>query len=118
MTPQQKSKKAKYAVFASQYRKAFELFCQEHQVKPDFTNVDLLRLFWIQKNTAKMVNKEIKLSRRADKRLKREMLSNRVRPNDVKYNKGFGLINGDCLRGQEPVSDKTQIREPEYIVIQ
>ncbi len=87
-------------------------------MQPDMKNYELLKAFYAQKHTAKAVNSQVKLEKRRAKRNTKHHLSPRVRPNQVKYNKGFHLIDGDCLYGQKPVSDKTQIREGEYLVIQ
>lgn len=116
--PPPKAQKAKYATFASQFRKAFELFCKEHDVLPDFQDYELLKGFYTQKSIAKVVNQEIKTKAKREKRRIVQEMTTRVRPSKVRFNKGFHLIDEDCLYGQEPVSDKTQIREPKYLTIQ
>ncbi|MGL5013269.1 MAG: hypothetical protein ACRC6V_03140 [Bacteroidales bacterium] len=113
-----KQLKAKYSVFASQFFKAFQVFCKENNVNPDMKNFEVLQAFYRQKNTAKALNAELKKDSRRSKKLAKEILSKVVRPNAVQYNKGFNLIDGDTLVGQKPVHDKTQVREEEYLVIQ
>ncbi|MGL4519652.1 MAG: hypothetical protein ACRCUJ_08260 [Phocaeicola sp.] len=81
-------------------------------------NYELLRAFYQQKRIAKPLNAELKTQAKRDRKAARTQLGTRVRPNAVKYNKGFNLINGDCLVEQKPISDKTQVCEPEYTVIQ
>lgn len=113
-----KRKKAMYSVFASQHLLAFREFCQENEVEPDLNRYDLIQAFYLQRDKAKEVNKDLKTRAKSDRRLKRRMLSTSVSPSQVVYNKGFNLIDGDCLHGQQPVSDKTQVREGEYLTIQ
>ncbi|MGL4518664.1 MAG: hypothetical protein ACRCUJ_02895, partial [Phocaeicola sp.] len=117
-TNRTKQLKAKYAVFASQFFKAFQVFCQENSVSPDMKNFEVLQAFYRQKHTAKALNTELKKDSRRNKKVAKGILSKVVRPNTVQYNKGFDLINGDTLVEQKPISDKTQVCEPEYLTIQ
>ncbi|MGL4640283.1 MAG: hypothetical protein ACRCVX_11245, partial [Shewanella sp.] len=82
-----KAQKAKFATFASQFFKAFEIFCKENDVKPDMKNVDLLRAFYMQKNTAKVVNAEAKRNKKREKANIKHHLGTVIRPGAVKYNK-------------------------------
>ncbi|MGL4641069.1 MAG: hypothetical protein ACRCVX_15240, partial [Shewanella sp.] len=80
-----KANKAKYATFASQFFKAFEVFCHENNVQPDMKNYDLLRAFYMQKQTAKVVNAEVIRKKKRDKANIKHHLGTRVRPGAVKY---------------------------------